>query len=255
MTTQAIVDSESDGRMTLVERGEGVAAWRQIANQLEADISFGRLAPGTRLPIETDLAARFEVNRHTVRRALAELSARGLIRATQGRGTFVEKKPLAYPIGMRTRFSEIVSMAGREAGGRLLGAAETAADDETAERLRIAPAAGVVRLETLRSADDVPISMGTGYFPLPRFARIADEYSRLGTITKALEGCGVADYLRAETRVSARAATSDEARHLDLRPGRIVLTVDSTNIDAEGTPIQFTRAVFAAERTELVINS
>jgi GntR family phosphonate transport system transcriptional regulator len=112
-----------------------------------------------------------------------------------------------------------------------------------------------MRLETLRSADGVPISMGTGYFPLPRFARIADGYRRHDSITRALKTCGVADYFRAETRVSARAATSDEAGHLDLPPGRIVLTVDSINIDADGAPIQFTRAVFAAERTELVIRS
>jgi GntR family phosphonate transport system transcriptional regulator len=251
--TPAIFDKESDERMTIVERGEGVAAWRQIANQLEADISFGRLGPGSRLPVETDLAARFNVNRHTVRRALAELAARGLIRATQGSGTFVEGRPLAYPIGARTRFSEIVSLAGREAGGRLLGGIETIADEQIAGALGIAAGAAVMRLETLRSADAVPISIGTGYFPLPRFARIVDAYRRHGTITKALKSCGVADYLRAETRVSARAATSDEARHLDLPAGRIVLTVDSINVDPDGVPIQFTRALFAAERTELVI--
>ena len=241
--------------MTIVERGEGIAAWRQIANQIEADIAFGRLPPGSRLPIETELAARFEVNRHTVRRALADLSARGLIRATQGRGTFVEGRPLAYPIGVRTRFSENVSLAGREAGGRFLAGEEMPADAGTAMALSIAPGAAVMRLETLRSADGVPISMGSGYFPLPRFSRIVEAYRRHGSTTKALKACGVADYLRTETRVSARAATSDEARHLDLPPGRIVLTVDSTNVDAEGTPIQFTRAVFAAERTELVIKS
>ena len=250
-----IVGRGSDERMTMVERGEGVAAWRQIANQLEADISFGRLVPGSRLPVETDLAARFDVNRHTVRRALAELSARGLIRAAQGRGTFVEAKPLAYLIGARTRFSEIVSLAGREAGGRLLAAAETVADRQVSKALRVAAGATVMRLETLRSADGVPISMGTGYFPLPRLAGVADGYRLHGSITKALKSCGVADYLRAETRVSARAATSDEAAHLDLPPGRIVLTVDSINIDADGAPIQFTRAIFAAERTELVVKS
>ena len=216
--------------MTMVERGEGVAAWRQIANQLEADISFGRLGPGSRLPVETDLAARFNVNRHTVRRALAELSALGLIRAAQGRGTFVAGRPLAYPIGTRTRFSEIVSGAGREAGGRLLGATETVADEPTARALAIAAGAPVMRLETLRSADGVPISMGSGYFPLPRFPGSSTAYRREGSITKALGRCGVADYLRSETRVSARAATSDEARHLDLAAGRIVLTVDSINV-------------------------
>jgi GntR family phosphonate transport system transcriptional regulator len=241
--------------MTVIERGDGIAAWRQIANQLATDIGMGRHAPGSRLPVEADLAARFQVNRHTVRRALAELSASGLIRAAQGRGTFVAAKPLAYPIGMRTRFSEIVSSAGREAGGRLLSAAEIAADTPAADALAIAEGAAVVRLETLRLADGVPISLGYAHFPLPRFRQIADACRRFASTTRALETCGVVDYFRTETRVSARLAASDEARHLELPPGGLVLTVDSVNVDADRVPIQFTRALFAAERTELVIES
>ena len=104
-----------------LSRGEGLAAWRQIADGLEADMAAGRLLPGDRLPAEAELARRFGVNRHTVRRALAVLASRGLVRATQGRGTFVEAKPLAYPIGPRTRFSEAVARTGREAWGDLIG--------------------------------------------------------------------------------------------------------------------------------------
>src|SRR5688500_18630671 len=100
--------------MTAVERTEAISAWRQIADRIEDDIVDGRFAPGDRLPIESEFAARFAVNRHTVRRALAALSVKGLVRASPGRGTFVEEK-LAYAIGRRTRFSEIVSQAGREA--------------------------------------------------------------------------------------------------------------------------------------------
>src|SRR5689334_2773113 len=92
-------------------RGAGLAAWRQIADRIEGEIAEGRLPPGARLPSEVELARRLGVNRHTLRRALAELSARGLLRTSQGRGSFVEAVPLRYPIGPRTRFSEIVSAA------------------------------------------------------------------------------------------------------------------------------------------------
>ena len=61
------------------------------------------LAAGAQLPAESALAARFGVNRHTVRRALGVLAEGGLVRTTQGRGSFVEQGPIAYPIGPRTR--------------------------------------------------------------------------------------------------------------------------------------------------------
>lgn len=241
--------------MTDIQRGDGVAAWRQIADRLAADIAHGRFRPGEQLPVEATLANDFAVNRHTVRRALAALAAGGMVRATQGRGTFVEAKPLPYPIGTRTRFSELVQRAGREAGGKFIASGTVAADAETATALKIAKGAPVLRLETVRSADGTPISMGTAYFPLPRFAKLAAAYRKAGSTTKALKLCGVADYTRAETRVSARPPTAEEARLLDLAAGRPVLTVTSINVDPAGVPIQFTYAAFVADRTELVIES
>ena len=91
----------------------GVTLWRRIADDLERAITAGEIAPGEKLPGETEIAARFAVNRHTVRRAIAELAGRGLVRAARGSGTFVEGGRLAYPISARTRFSEIVGTAGR----------------------------------------------------------------------------------------------------------------------------------------------
>ncbi len=241
--------------MTDILRGDGVAAWRQIADRLSADIAHGRFQPGEQLPVEATLAADFAVNRHTVRRALAALAAGGLVRATQGRGTFFEAKPLPYPIGTRTRFSELVQRAGREAGGKLITSGKVSADAETATALDLAKGTAVLRLETVRSADGTPISMGTAYFPLPRFAKLAAAHRKTGSTTKALKLCGVADYTRAETRVSARPPRAEEARLLDLAAGRPVLTVTSINVDPAGVPIQFTHAVFVADRTELLIES
>ncbi|MBZ9936177.1 phosphonate metabolism transcriptional regulator PhnF [Mesorhizobium sp. BR1-1-16] len=253
MTTPDGAESADEARE--IARGAGISAWRQIADEIEADIAAGRFAAGTQLPTEAQLATRFAVNRHTVRRGLAELAARGLVRATQGRGTFVEARPLPYPIGPRTRFSEIVSRAGREAGGRLLGSQVVAADPRTAAALGIVAGEAVIRLDTLRSADGSPISLGSGFFPLPRFERFGDAYLAYGSITGALASRGVADYRRFETRISARPAGAEEATHLDLAPGRLLLAVDSINVDSDGTPIQFTRALFAADRTEIVVES
>ena len=69
-----------------VQRQDGVTLWRQIAGQIQNDIASGACKPGMRLPTEAELSARFGVNRHTVRRALEELSRDGLVRVEQGRG-------------------------------------------------------------------------------------------------------------------------------------------------------------------------
>src|SRR6202048_3449841 len=98
------------------DAASGVALWRQVADGIERGIADGRFAAGERLPGETEIAETYRVNRHTVRRALAALAGRGLVRAERGSGTYVEAPRLAYPLRSRTRFSEIVGAGRREPG-------------------------------------------------------------------------------------------------------------------------------------------
>ena len=76
---------------TLLERGAGVAVWRQIEQILAAEIAASGFGEEGRLPSEGELAKRFDVNRHTVRRAMLGLAALGLVSVEQGRGTFVAR--------------------------------------------------------------------------------------------------------------------------------------------------------------------
>lgn len=243
----------NDTGVTPLQRGGGLAAWRQIADTLSEAIRSGELAAGAQMPTEASLSARFGVNRHTVRRAVANLAEAGLVRTTQGRGTFVEQGPLAYPIGPRTRFSEIVSRAGREAWGDLVAAATVAADPETAQALDLAAGDSILELITRHSADGAPISTSRTCLPLPRFAGFDAAYAAYGSITRAYAGFGIADYTRLSTRIGARAATAEEAGRLDIAPGRAVIVLNSINVDTEGRRIQAGRSLFAADRVELVV--
>jgi len=77
--------------------------WRRVEQSLHRDILSGTLASGARLPSEPELAQSFAVHRHTVRRAVAALASRGLLRIEQGRGTFVHDSAIDYVVGRRTR--------------------------------------------------------------------------------------------------------------------------------------------------------
>src|SRR3977135_4244440 len=151
--------------MSMQDTASGVALWRQVADGIERGIADGSFAAGERLPGEMEIAETYRVNRHTVRRALATLAERGLVRAERGSGTYVEAQRLAYPIRARTRFSEIVGTTGRAVGGRLIASAVEDADADIAKRLRLRPGASVIRLELLRHADRVPICAGTTWLP------------------------------------------------------------------------------------------
>lgn len=63
--------------------------YRQIADDLRAQIADRRWRPGDRLPSESALCARYGVSRATVRRAFGVLTADGAVRGHRGKGHFV----------------------------------------------------------------------------------------------------------------------------------------------------------------------
>jgi GntR family phosphonate transport system transcriptional regulator len=237
----------------VLDRGGGVALWRQIAGALESAIAEGAHAPEERLPSEGSLSTRFGVNRHTIRRALEELELRGLIRTEQGRGSFVASEVLDYPLHGRTRFSETMRAQGREPAGVILRLGPVPAEAVVAEALDIRRNRPVLRAERLGLADGRPVVIGVHHFPLPRFAAAEAALRTDTSITAALAACGVRDYRRARTRITARLPNAEEAHRLQQARGRPVLVSEALNCDPDGRPVDFTLACYAAGRVQVLV--
>lgn len=75
-------------KLTL-SQASGVPFWRQLHDQLADRIRAGTLPPGAPLPSVRQLAADTLVSVITVKKAYDELEGAGLVRSSQGRGTFV----------------------------------------------------------------------------------------------------------------------------------------------------------------------
>lgn len=243
------------GQAAGLARGEGVALWRQIQQAIEAEIAGGVHKPGARLPTEAELSARFAVNRHTVRRAMEELEARGLIRIEQGRGSFVAEDVLDYQLGPRTRFSENIRRQNRAPEGRLLRVAEVPADAQIAEALGLRRGRAVILVERLALADGRPVVLGTHHFPAARFPRLAALLAADPSITAALAACGVPDYSRRVTRITARLPTPEEAELLQQSRARPILVTEAVNVDPAGAVVDVSFARYAAGRVQLVVES
>jgi GntR family phosphonate transport system transcriptional regulator len=228
--------------------------WTTIRDSLAEDIRTGRLAPGDRLPTEPQLAARFAVGRHSIRRAVEALAKEGKLRVQQGRGTFVGTEPrLTYAIGRRTRLRRNLLPQGCVVSSELLGAERIAAPDHVSRALGLAPLAEVVesRLRTL--ADDLPVSFGVAYHCAERFPDFTQRRDVLGSTTAAYKSYGIADYVRADTQLHARPATPDEARMLRQHPDLSVMVIRALDAELDGTPLSYTDVVWAAGRVRFTM--
>jgi GntR family transcriptional regulator, phosphonate transport system regulatory protein len=236
-------------------RRAGTIVWREIEDALERDLADGVFAPGTKMPVENDLAAKFGVNRHTVRRALASLKERGLISIEPGRGVFAKGPVLSYPVSRRTRFSESIGHISKFIRGEMLRSWHLAAPEKISVDLDLPVGSSLVAIDDLRTVDGHPLSLGTHYFPLPRFADLPVLFAETRSVTKALSMLGVDDYERRLTRVHARGATPDEASTLHCDSGSPVLVVESVNVDLDGKPIEFGYSRSVGEVLEMVFDN
>ncbi|TDE39059.1 phosphonate metabolism transcriptional regulator PhnF [Antarcticimicrobium sediminis] len=228
--------------------------WKSIAIALTADIAEARYATGDRLPTEAQLAAKFGVNRHTVRRALSEMADQGLVHARRGAGVFVAARPTDYPIGRRVRFHRNVAAGGQLPSKKLLSLDARAADTREAEALAIAPGDPVLVYDGLSLADNAPIALFSSSFPAARFPGLRDALSETRSVTEALARCGVADYTRQQTRITAKQANATQALHLRVAEGSPILRTIAVNVDADGVPVEYGRTWFAGDRVTLTVD-
>ena len=227
--------------------------WRRIADHLSLDIGRGHYQPGERLPSEHQLALQYGVNRHTIRRSLAALGQRGLVRSTQGAGTFVESFAIDLVLGKRTRHTQSLQQAGMRGALRVLQSQVRLAEPDQAQALGLVDGQSVLWLQTLGDGEGRSLHVSDRFFPWPRFAQLDRWVTESGSITIAFAQCGVHDYVRKESRISARLPSVEVAAHLAQPVTCPVLQVTSVNVDAQGQAIEYARTWFAGDRVTLTI--
>jgi GntR family phosphonate transport system transcriptional regulator len=228
--------------------------WARIAHEIAGAIAHGLYVPGERLPSEHILAGQYGVNRHTVRRSLSVLTQLGLVRSTQGSGTYVEDFAVDLVLGKRTRHRQSLAQAGLKGGMQVLAASRERADAVTARALQVSGDSVVLHLLVTGDGGGQPLHMSHRYFPLPRFAGLDEHVRTTGSITQAFALLGVADYTRQQSRISARLPDADVADHLRQGCSRPVLQVTSINVDTAGQPIEYACTWFAGDRVTLTMD-
>ena len=227
--------------------------WSAIADTLRDELARGLYAPGDRLPTEAEFSRRFGVNRHTLRRALAALADEGLVHARRGAGVFVAARPTEYPLGRRVRFHQNLIASGRSPSRRITRLETRAAAADEAEALRLRAGDEVHVIEGISLADGQPIAVFRSVFPGLRFAGLLAAMEGQTSVTAAMAACGVSDYTRAETRLTARLADPVLALALQVPPGAPLLRSVAVNVDSAGVPVEQGTTWFAGDRVTLTV--
>jgi GntR family phosphonate transport system transcriptional regulator len=229
-------------------------AWRRIADALAAAIAKGDYLPGDTLPSSVALAARYGVHRHTVRHAFRHLAEQGLVTVARGRGTQVSARRVPYPLGRRVSMRTNFGRLGMIGSSEVLAVECVASDAETCALLQLEPGAPLWQLDGLSRANGMPMGTGRHWLSADRFPDFGTAFREAGgSMTGALKACGVADYVRMSTRLTARLASEREAGLLKIAPGSAVMVSAAIDALPDLTPIHLVTSVFAGDRMEMVV--
>ncbi|WP_338773326.1 GntR family transcriptional regulator [Nocardia vulneris] len=243
-----------------------MSGYREVADSLREAIQGGEYAPGATLPKQNELAERFGVNIKTVRQAVGQLEAEGLVTAIRRRGTVVRERPPMQRLGAE-RYSKrkwkygdtVAFMADREASGRpwkLTDQTQTVAlieaDAEVSEALGLEPKSLVYeRARTVSEGGQPTHTLASYYRPehvegTPLVDPTPGPAGRGGGFAVLTMQGYEPDHMT-ET-VSARMPTPDEVEMLKLPAGEPVMILKRRTYTAHDDIVEFARGVHAASR-------
>ncbi|MCS4275468.1 DNA-binding GntR family transcriptional regulator [Mycetocola sp. BIGb0189] len=215
-------------------RGRDVPLYRQLADQLRDAITDGTLPPGSRLDNEIVLAHRLGISRPTVRRAIQEVVAEGLLARRRGVGTRVAHRRIRTaiePLGI----VESLERDGHRPDSEVLEQRTIPASALIATLLERADGTPVHHFRRLLSSNQAPFAVLTNHVPadlnVPGFHRLKDTGSY-----SLLRAAGILIH-SVDERLISRQPTSAETGLLSLGTDGVILERTRISRDSAGRPV------------------
>ena len=237
-----------------VHRGSFVPLHRQIHDLVCEEIVAGRLAAGTRLPSEGDLAERWGVSLAPVRQALVELAAEGYLDRGRGRGTFVRQPKFEEKLSILSSFSESHGRPGERPELVMRYSGLVPAPPEVAAALGVR-ARKLVLIQRLAHLDASPVALLSAYLDPARFPEIHKRQLDGGSLYRTLDSVYGVELVRADSVIEAVHAADDEAAPLGVGTGAMVFRVDSVTYDRNDAAAEFSRILYRVERFRFSLES
>jgi GntR family transcriptional regulator, N-acetylglucosamine utilization regulator len=235
-------------RYRTVSRSSRLPLYHQVELDMRRRVEDGQWRAGDRIPSESELCDHYGASRITIRRAISELVADGLLVRYPGRGTFVREPTFtAGPRGL-TSFTQEMASLGLRASAKVMDVRRRPVPADVGDRLGLSEAEDVVVLTRLRTGDGKPMGVQTAYLPAElvpgmELAELGD--GSLYTFLAEMYGVQPAE---AEEVFEVGPIRGADAQLLDVRSGTCGFHVERLTLDADGRPIEYVRSVIRGDR-------
>lgn len=236
---QIQADFKGEGPVTgAIESGQRQSVTARALESLRHRLYEETWAAGDRLPSEPALAKELGVSRVSVRGALAQLEAEGLLTRRHGSGTYVNSvRPLVRSLHLNIGSDELIRTRGHIPGIAEMSWRHEFADVEIAGRLAIDEGDPILHLYRVRTSDGTPVTVSHDYLSA---ALIPDQPLSLGPSLYAFLStvCGV-EVSFGVASLEPTVVTETLAAIFGARSGELCLAVKQVDYDLAERPVSY----------------
>jgi GntR family transcriptional regulator len=233
-----------------LQPARGGPLYLQLKRFIEDAIRAEFVHPGDALPSERDIAAKLEVSRVTVRKAVQQLVREGVLLQRHGSGTYVAPQPsrVEQSLSQLTSFTEDMARRGMAVHAKWLDRGIYHPSPEETVILGLSSTDSVARIARLRISGDTPLAIERASLS----ARILPDPDAIGTSLYAhLEKDGNRP-VRAIQRIRAVSLGDEDAALLEVGPGVASLHIERTSYLPSGRVVEFTRSIYRGDTYDFV---
>ncbi|GAB2653976.1 GntR family transcriptional regulator [Kribbella swartbergensis] len=236
-----------------LDRSSPVPLYHQLAEQLTAAITEGKLRPGDQFENEIGMSDRLNLSRPTVRRAISELVNQGLLVRRRGIGTTVANQMVHRRAELTSLYDDL-EREGRTPRTEVLSLDCEAHDDRAAAVLELPAGTPLVAIVRLRYADGMPLAIMRNWLPPALDDLTLDELTSTG-LYAVLRARGIRPTV-ARQRIGARNASAEERRTLHMTKAEPLVTMTRSAYAADGSPVEFGDHCYRADQysVEVVVS-
>ncbi len=241
--------------MKIVDVTNPIPKYLQISAWLKELIQNGRYQPGEKLPSEVALSQVCGVNRNTLRQAISELAAMGLLRKEKGTGTFVAARApveLRHKLERILSFTDLMRASGVAEKTKILNKNKETANEDITKALFLGPSKKVIVIRRVRAGDGIPLIYEESYLPSDIFDGIQD-MNLSGSMYKIMTEHFKVSLARSKQTISAVNLNQSIASILELKKNTAGIFIESLTFDENSIPIELLYSYHRGDKYKLEI--
>ncbi len=235
----------------MIDKFSVIPLYYQLSKLLKSQIRTGELKPGEALPPETELAEKFEISRMTVRKAIGELIAQGMVYPIQGKGTFVAKPKLDNVIFELDGYNWQLNERGLDWKTKLLDVKIIRSNAELKRKFNLQDdSTPFLYFSTVLLVEGEPLVYEKKYTIYTKSSPILETEIKDPSLPGLISAHGV-EPMAAKKIIQVSLATEEEGEILNIPLNSPVFLLEQTIFNAEMQPVGWSKAVYRGDRYQL----